>query len=267
MKKRMNDRFVDRLPIALSKAQRMRIEAIILAVDTIDCDINDIDRFRKGQQTRDDEEQLSSADRAWLFRATWSIVDRMHTISRMLAGQTDIKLKRDHPFYSLAEVASRMRNRMDHLSDNLNNLKTKRASGPILGALTYTRVKQEAIRIVDGKVNFLAHQLVLIAASPINHDWRVNISELVQDIYYPVSPPIFWAFGDRLDLYQVKSSVDNIRNLLNDQGAAAWNEQRHSIADDASIDADDLLNAAAPSGVLVVTQTFDAPMVVDDLMA
>ncbi|WP_334656723.1 hypothetical protein [Sphingomonas panaciterrae] len=98
---------------------------------------------------------LDEMERARMFRAAWTIIDSIHVGRRLMPLL--IRKGAEPPkdvsrFIEAASVASKMRNRMDHVDQSISNLSASKSKGyPLFGSIYYwTR------DIEDGRADALA---------------------------------------------------------------------------------------------------------------
>jgi len=84
-----------------------------------------------------------------MFVHAWTIVDSLH-IARDLVKAVGFNAKIAKSFIEKYEVATNLRNKMDHVSDNLKNLAEKKGAPPLQGAISYTYILPEDWTVESG---------------------------------------------------------------------------------------------------------------------
>lgn len=131
-----DESYLRRLPVALTVKERLRFDAIVTAADIITQAFNLL-----RQCTADagiDLEKFTNGLRAFALGQCWTIVDQLHAIRQLLPVGKKQPGQFSKALIDAAEPATLLRNRMDHLAGNLENLsKLKGYKPPLFGSLSY----------------------------------------------------------------------------------------------------------------------------------
>lgn len=153
-------------------------------------------------------------ERLELFLNLWSIVDQVDILRQLLDKLGHISSVNE--FLKAAEIANKMRNRMDHLPEMIPNLAKKtKPSPPVYGAFSFGRfyLDQAGISIENADI-------YLITAGSLthkSHKWPMPAPATAGRILdIPVGMFEFSAFDWTLD---VSSMVQNLPTLVNDLSA------------------------------------------------
>jgi hypothetical protein len=147
-----------------------------------------------------------------LFNNAWTIIDRVHTLSKIV----NPKLKSTSnvsEFLSHSARASRLRNKMDHVHGQISNLasKTRKATPPILGVLTAAMLTRE--QIDQGFVHSV--QGIVLSHSEFHHKQHL---QSFPDEIFPIKGPIdhirLHAFDEVIDLSKLSRSTIQLTNVL-----------------------------------------------------
>lgn len=129
--------FLRNLPLGLCLEDRLRLDAIVLSTDIIVRAYSDLQAVsvEVGKKVK----QFQAENMAVVIGASWTIIDQLHACRQLL-----FQASRNNPgplmrqFLAVSERASKLRNQMDHLKDNLGNLSNpKRNLGPLFGTISY----------------------------------------------------------------------------------------------------------------------------------
>ena len=143
-----DDSFLRKLPVALHVEERLRYDALVTAADIITQAFNLLGQFTA--QARDEMENFTNGFRAHALGLSWTIVDQLHAIRQLLQRKKGPLTK---AFLDAAEPATKLRNRMDHLAKNLDNLsKSKGSKPPLFGSLSYFYAPDTAAPAKRGKI-------------------------------------------------------------------------------------------------------------------
>ena len=129
--------YLRKLPVALVFKERIRFDAIVTASDIIAKAYNDLQQFtiRAGS----DVDNFANGGSAFALGLCWTIVDQLHAIRQLLKaplGTTAGPYARR--FLGASEPATHLRNHMDHLAGNLDNLANSKGPRlPLFGCLSY----------------------------------------------------------------------------------------------------------------------------------
>lgn len=131
--------FLRRLPVALIAKERLRFDAIVTASDISQQSFNSLRKI--ALEIKDDISELGNEGRAFALSQCWTLVDQLHAIRQLLIPPAKLAAK-PGPFTKAlldsTKVASLLRNKMDHLSENLQNLSAQKGPrSPLYGSLSY----------------------------------------------------------------------------------------------------------------------------------
>jgi hypothetical protein len=133
--------FLRRFPQIVAVKQRLAFDAMVMASDIVDLSYKNLREL--AAEVGPDTSQVGPSGITRGIAACWSIVDQMHALAQIIRseiGTSSVGPKTQKLLDSLA-TATRLRNKMDHLKDNLGNLATQRGpSCPLFGSLSYVFV-------------------------------------------------------------------------------------------------------------------------------
>lgn len=174
--------FIRRLPVCIDLKSRLLFDAIVMA-----CDIITIE-FRR---LRDATLALAKPDAgvadlnvAAAISCCWSIVDQIHAMANLKKaglrpGQSVGTLTSE--FLAEARKYTLLRNKMDHIAQNLNNLaRQSRPAGPLFGSLSYMFHNPEIdspYRIICIHSGAIIHQQIVPIVNPIGKTFTLPVGE------------------------------------------------------------------------------------------
>lgn len=131
------DSYLRRLPIALLLKERLRFDAIVTASDIIGQAFNSLRQFTA--EVGIDLDKFSNGGRAFALSQCWTLVDQLHAVRQLLKPPHGKDAKPfAKAFLDAALPATNLRNVMDHLASNLDNLaKSQGSKLPLFGSLSY----------------------------------------------------------------------------------------------------------------------------------
>jgi hypothetical protein len=133
------DSFLRKLPHCVASQQRLEFDAIVMASDITSLAYNQLRSF--AIEVGPSSDAISELNIPMAISACWTIVDQLHAIRQLLNFQAkaieDIGPKTKQLLNNLS-VATAIRNKMDHLKDNIGNLsKSKFPQSPLFGSVSY----------------------------------------------------------------------------------------------------------------------------------
>ncbi len=146
--------FLHRLPTALDARQRVEFESMGIAIDLIDLAMENLKAGAADIVATADGSpnwSLSRRKRLEMIREAWLIVDQLYALRKLIesAGRS-IDLKSSKTFLSSTSAASKLRNYMDHLKDQMGNLVARSSPlAPIHGILTFAFLKPDDLAPPD----------------------------------------------------------------------------------------------------------------------
>ncbi len=130
-----SDDFLRRPPQCLASVERLRLETLVFAHDLMETALSRL--YATGHEF----DVNNNAQRLAMFIDAWTIVDQVHVVRRVLLSLTGDDRKADtQAFIDGFSAARMMRNRMDHLNQNLpNRAKVIGRTNALFGTLSFFR--------------------------------------------------------------------------------------------------------------------------------
>jgi hypothetical protein len=178
------DAFLRRLPSGLAPVQALQIEALVYCGDAVEASCGAIKSIALAHG-----EQITAADRRSarlsMFIHAWTIVDCVHVARDLLR---DLGYPSDHSseFQTNYEVATFLRNRMDHVAKQARNLASRKDQPPLLGTISYALEQLEE----DG-AEFRLDGGTIVAISLVRIRTKATVGNLVNPVSLPV--PVVYA--------------------------------------------------------------------------
>lgn len=242
--------FLRRLPVALIAKERLRFDAIVTASDIVNQAFGSMRQF--AIQAGANLDKFGNAGRAFMLSQCWTLVDQLHAIRQLIEPSGAGKAG---PFsqalLDIAEPATLLRNKMDHLAKNLDNLsKLKGVRPPLFGSLSYFYSPDASPR--GGNV------ITIMSGSLHGEDLMPCINPIGREIPLPAGLFTLSAFGHQLEF---DLALASLRDWLETNEAKIEESLRHQIRSKFSSD-DDYEKAMATLGgglafVLVMEFTED----------
>ena len=142
-----------------------------------------------------------------LFNDAWRAVDSAHLLKELLGSKLE-----DDPstaaaeFRQAAAAASVVRNKMDHIHEQIDNLarKTRKKSAPLLGVVSAVFFHRE--QLVYGSLSYL--DSIVLSHSESHH--RLNFETVPKDLF-PITEPVdhlrLHAFDTVVELSRLSKAV------------------------------------------------------------
>lgn len=212
--------FLKHPPQGIDIKQRLTFEGIGYAVDALEISY---ERLKKHAAVVIElEANKEGIDRTSMFVDAWAMVDHGHSLLQLLLTlKNEIWNDTIEGFVEEHAAVTRLRNNMDHLSSNLNNLvNSKGRRPPIYGGVSFISTKRDE----DGQ--FSKSSMVTITAGALNKPkLRLRIANPAgQIIELPVGFFHLTAFDSRENLSALYQGATVIRDHFNTEVA------RHACA-------------------------------------
>jgi hypothetical protein len=177
------DAFLRRLPLGLAPIQALQIETLVYCGDAVEASYVAIKSIAlaHGEQIVNQDRR---AARLHMFINAWTIVDCVHiacNLLRALGYPSDQSSK----FQTKYEVATRLRNKMDHVANQARNLANRRDQPPLLGTISYAVEQLEQ----DGAEFRLGGGTII---------GRIRTRATLGDLVNPASIPAPVAYADEV---------------------------------------------------------------------
>lgn len=201
--------------------------------------------------------------RSALFGDAWSIVDQAHMLRSLLHElSTEINVPAFREFAAVSEAATTLRNKMNHLHNNIANLAAKKGGQPLHGALSFCvhRLSEAGERKVasgagiDQPSDLAPSYIVTLTLGPMlqkNHTfWPANPAG--RKIEFPIGCFQLHAFDIVLDLSAIARAAKQVFQAFETDVAKACMELIQSAAKNEE-EAKKLLAPQATGITLVMT--------------
>ncbi len=187
--------YLRRLPIVLDETDRMRIDAIVFSCDVIEEAHHTL--IQTAEEVGHDIEKLNKKNTMRAISRCWTIIDQLYAIRQTIQSMS--KEQGDpltQEFMRLSVNAKLLRNRMDHLAQNIKNISKKTGrTQPIFGTLSY---------VYAGHPPISYGSIVLVTAGSLN-------SSITMPTINPSSQP----FVTPADLFELTAHGITLRfNLV-----------------------------------------------------
>lgn len=251
--------FVVRPPVCFPIDGRIAFQAIALSVEVCVAAIAHIQEFSEGFVPLEDEDMDLSDEKTALYSDCWNIVDQVHALIQLLRQQQiDSRANAASDFVQKYRVASTLRNKMDHLGQNIDNLAKAKVTRPhVFGALAYFR--REGLRkgVTGALVEWgTAKTLPLGSMSHDRHDYPIA-NPAGKELVGKICLLEFHAFGERLPLQELASDLRQLASFLDDTAHAA--AEKIASAESARTGKPVADYLARPAEFNFLTAEFEAP--------
>lgn len=244
-----DDSYLRRLPVALVTKERMRFDAVVTAADIITEAFGALRQFTAHAAV--DLDKFSNGGRAFALSQCWAMVDQLHAIRQLLPAGG----KRAGPFsqalIDAAQPATSLRNAMDHLAANLDNLsKQKGLKPPLFGSLSYFYAPN-AEAVAEG-----GHIVTIMSGALHGADSFPIVNPLNREFTLPTGLFTLSGFGHELDYGH---AIGALRNWLRRVEATIENDIRSKLVEHAR-SADQAEKAMATLGgglTMIAAVSFD----------
>ena len=196
---------------------RLRIETLIFAHDLMEVALSRL--YAKGLAFEDGGGR--NADRISMFSDAWTIVDQIHVARQVLLSLTDKSHRSDtQAFIDDYSVAWALRNKMDHINENMLNLANKKGTGNALfGQLTFFRPSSDLWEqgLREGVIR---GELIMVSAGLMPDNMVMALTDML-DLHLPICSFALEAFGLKLPLeravFQLRALMQRISENIKGQ--------------------------------------------------
>jgi hypothetical protein len=251
------DAFLRRLPGVVDGRQAVQIDALVFSADAIEASMRGIRGIAAAYM-----ERIVGAPHAVqveMFVRAWSVVDCVHVVRQTLAA-LEYGTPLATAFIEKYACARRLRNGMDHLSQNAANAAKSKGTPPIFGALGYVCVPGNNVTMHDGKPTVSGCGVVVLALGPSRDGAQMPaINPTGRELRIPVSAFQLAAFDEILELEQMETDLRRLMAEVNTRLEAQVTEQVRSLAKQHGLATEKLLESPARGLSAYLKINFDAP--------
>jgi len=201
-----SDDFLRHLPQSIPAIERLRVETLIFAHDLMETALGRL--YAVGLEFREND----NASRLSMFGDAWTIVGQVHVVRQVLSSLTGDGRKADtQAFINDFAAGYTMRNKMDHLNQNIpNRARTVGRTNALFGMLTFFRPYADRWErgLQDGEIR---GDLFVVTAGSTQGDMIGRVAFDGLDIHLPICSFKLEAFNENLFL---ERAVFQLRALL-----------------------------------------------------
>lgn len=240
--------FLRRIPWVYETQGRMELEAIAFAIDAIYLKHHQISRWATSCDS-DSFVKTPHHERLDLFLNLWSIVDQADVLRRLLQ-----KIKANNAvsaFLNIADSAQRMRNKMDHLSQNIPNLAGKTGKvTPVYGVFSFGKfgLSNNGVEVED----FEIYTITAGSLTHKSHEWPIATPSPGKILEIPVGMFEFSAFDCTLDISGLVQSLHHVVQTFETVVRPRMEAEIRSVAEREGLNADALISECAGSVATVM---------------
>jgi hypothetical protein len=243
-----------KLPVIIEAQQRLRLESLVFSIDLLTlafASLRDL-AARLGSNVVD----LSDTERMAMFLHAWTMVDQVHVIRQLLRDLSDGEMgKTLGKFYSDFEGAHHLRNKMDHLRMNIQNLATRKGMrAPLFGAISYLVVEPHQVTQHEAKCSINGATAITIMAGSVP-DGKSLFPIAVAPRQIPVSAFKLFAFDREIDLEDAFIQLQVVMTKLGEMLAAQLTEHVDAISKTSEATIEQLMAALPMSGGMIIAAT------------
>ncbi len=130
-----DDAFLRQLPTGIAPEQAVLIETLVYCADAVE---TSYDAIRLTALTHGDQaaRSMNRSARVRMFTDAWTIVDCIH-VARQVLQALAYPTAAATQFQTKYEIASQLRNKMDHVVGQARNHSNRKDQPPLLGMISY----------------------------------------------------------------------------------------------------------------------------------
>lgn len=247
-----NDAFLRRFPSGIAAEHGVLIETLVYCADAVESSYDSIrlTALTHGAQVA---KTINRSALVRMFIDAWTIVDCVHIARQVLQA---LKYPRAAEFRTKYEVASTLRNKMDHVVGQARNHANRRDQPPLLGMISYCYEKLEQ---VDNKFKLAGGTIFALSVGHIR-------SRSTMDVINPMDLPIPVVFKEEFEQFghavhgfhlsafeaglalPLEAAAQDMAKLIeevNDQASRVVPGQLQKLAEEEGVDVRELMSPAA----------------------
>jgi hypothetical protein len=225
-----DDAFLRKLPSTVERAEAVQLEALVFSADAVEVSMNAMRRVTIAHR-----EKITEAPRhasTELFISAWTIVDCIHVVRQVLRAM-DYQTPLAVAFQSKYESATKLRNKMDHLTGNADNLAKAKSRAPIFGAIGYVCIPENGMSFEDGQLQVTNGGIVSIIAGSFDNGKTARlVNPLGRELAVPVGGFELDAFNEKIELEQAENDLRELITEINSR----FHERMVKFAEEASVE-------------------------------
>ncbi|HEY9686093.1 MAG TPA: hypothetical protein V6C52_03865 [Coleofasciculaceae cyanobacterium] len=263
--------FLRAIPLSLDLKQRIALEAVSFSLDAIIGSYNQI-VYLLSQFSHSKISDINREERVYIFTNIWTMIDQTHLINQLLKEiytpmkkhpeEDDLHLgvvideKKELEFIdtylaTYSAVISDLRNKMDHLRVNLNNLSNAKKIEPIHGSLSYICSNIEELR-QEG----IFHIVVLFTGNLTHKNHKLPVINPTkyagEDINVPVDCLMLSAFGRKIYISELFTDTTKLKDTLNNVFGKRVKESLLQYAQENNLDTQEICKSGNSVDIVLV---------------
>jgi hypothetical protein len=253
--------FFKKIPQAIDLEQRLVWEAAGWAIQMMGLSYDRLKTAASNIDVASTDYPTSLATE--MFACCWSIIDQCHMLRKLLERVFVLPDGEVAQFIKKFETVTFIRNVMDHLPQNINNVANKKQPiPPIFGALSFCSVADDDVSSIDNKgaPAIKGCSVVTLTAGALTHpkhNFQV-VSPTGRIIELPVGGFQFMAFEYRVDLSDLMADLASLVAHFDNVVKPEQERQLRNFAQENNLDEDKVVNEH--SGAFCVILRLDFPL-------
>lgn len=248
------DAFLRTIPKVLNINQRLHFGAIVFACDVIEDALNRLHTIAKHHGTKLGEQP--EWIHAQALSACWAMVDQVHVLRQAIAMSVPARYRKAHEFCDKYAFVKKMRDAMDHVNFQINNIsKIKSSRAALFGSIRYCEWESHYRQSPAGD-RFIKGRVVCINSGPVLSgptSFPVIDNSKPMRIDPPISGYLFFAADQRFDLDELPLDLARMMRMLDADIKKNILEQLGSMT---GSDLDDLLSSVSRQAQITLEVEF-----------
>jgi hypothetical protein len=247
--------FFRKTPSAIGLEQRLIFEAAGWAIEMISWSN---DRLKSAAARIDpNSKNFPSLEAREMFACAWSIVDQTHMLRELLKRLETAEAGPTLEFIEKYEAASDIRNKMNHLHQNIPNLANKKSAvTPVFGALSFcmARTGDEVAAETDPVVIKKECWIISISAGALTHPkHRIQVvNPAGRLVELPVGLIEFEVFERTLNFWQMETDLRALVEHYDTVIKPKTEAQLRAFARENGLDEENTVNEHKDEGIMII---------------
>ena len=244
------------LPKILETEQRMALDMVIYSIDLVEIAMMRL-RYTAGHIiSKYPEFDSDLRVRRGMYLDAWSLVNSVHDLRTILkAFPGTLRAPEISQFIKETEIASILRNKIDHLPGNLSNLSDQKGASALFGGLSFVWIYEFKEGGEPPKARICA-----VATGHFHREGeRMNMADPFDIKEIPLDNFTLNAFKRTVNLSDMARKVAAFGKFLNEAVGTHIRQTVQEKAQELGLSADELMQHAAADGMFVVDMTYNSP--------
>lgn len=208
--------FLRRIPSCLDAKTKVIYHSIAHCISSIDINYQRIKTILSGE-IGNSSPNIDYHSRINLFSTAWSVIDHAHMLRQIFLTFQSPRKEIYENFINFTKDVSKLRNKMDHLHNNVNNIaRSKDVVDPLFGSFQWYALKFDGVSSIENVTGY--YVTTYWSAGQIHDKHKANLGRCLaegEQVEFPFGRFVLSAFDIEINISKLYFELSDIVNHFN----------------------------------------------------